>query len=370
MNRWLARLGSQAPLSAEQTPRPHQPDSTINGKDSAPQVTNSIVTRADQIEGQGSRSAHNAIIIQPTPPDRLFSRDALERAWLAIKRAGGGAGVDGMTLRKFEADKDKELEALRVALVAGEYKPQPMRQVLIPKANGGLRQLTIWALRDRIAQRAIYDIAAPAFEPLFLPCSFGFRPGYSTQDAVAALVAYREQGLTWVVDGDIKDCFDSIDSRHLLRLVQRRVRDPLINRYIAGWLFARVLTSADGLPKEAGASQGSALSPLLANIYLHEVDRVVTARKLAYLRYADNFVVCCRRKREAAEALAQMEQALTARGLVLNPHKSRLVHFDQGFAWLGYFFVRREVHALNTSSTIPSRPAAPRQLPARKGDHQ
>lgn len=302
----------------------------------------------------------DAAIIRPTPPDRLFSRDTLERAWLAIKRAGGGAGVDGMTLSAFEREKETTMAALQAALVGGTYKPQPMRHVLIPKPNGGLRALAIWALRDRIAQRAVYDIIAPAFEPLFLPCSFGFRPGRGVQDAVEALVNQRDRDLRWVADGDIKECFDGIESRRLMGLVQQRVRDPLLNKYIAGWLFAHVLNSADGVPKEAGASQGSALSPLLANIYLHEVDRQVTARGLAYLRYADNFVICCRRKNEAEEALALCGKVLAQWGLALNPHKSRVVHFDQGFPWLGYFFIRREVHSLGSQGAVQSvvRPAA------------
>lgn len=283
-----------------------------------------------------------AALLPPTPPDRLFTPEGLERAWLAIKHAGGGAGVDGVTIAKFEANRATELDALRSALVGGTYRPQPVKQIMVPKTNGGLRPLALWALRDRVAQRLIYDLLAPVFEEEFLPCSYGFRPGRGATDAVAALESRRDAGLQWVVDGDIKDCFDSIPSARLLALLRRRVHDPLVLKYVTGWLEARILNSADGVPKRAGASQGNVLSPLLANVYLHEVDRTLIKAQLAYLRYADDFVVCTRSEADARAALATCRRSLRTWGLTISDRKTRIVHFDQGFAWLGYFFVRNE----------------------------
>ncbi len=133
-----------------------------------------------------------------------------------------------------------------------------------------------------------------------------------------------------------------IPADRLAELVGRRVLDPLLRRYIGGWLDAQILNGVDGVPTKAGACQGSVLSPLLANVYLHEVDRLLVARKLALVRYADNLLICCRRKAEAEEAMAVADEALAAWSLRLNEHKTRIVHFDQGFAWLGHFMLRGE----------------------------
>jgi len=284
--------------------------------------------------------------IKQQAPERLFTKMLLRQAWRAIKRANGGPGVDDVTLEKFERALDRELGTLQIELISGTYQPQPVRQVFVPKTNGGLRALAIWALRDRVAQRAVYELIAPVFEYSFLACSFGFRPGRQVADAIAALAVYRDQNLRWVVDADIKDCFDTIDSPRLLTLVAQRVRDRLLCHYIAGWLYAEIFNSADGLPKKAGNSQGSVLSPLLANIYLHEVDQLLVANSLAYLRYADDFVICCRTKTDAAQALEQSRQALAQWGLQINEAKTEIRHFDQGFGWLGYFLVRRECYQL------------------------
>jgi group II intron reverse transcriptase/maturase len=280
------------------------------------------------------------------PGEEWFTPESLRRAWLAIKRAGGGAGVDGVTLELFASRLDKELETLRLELAGGRYRPRPLRQVLIPKSNGGLRPLVLWALRDRIAQRALHDILAPCFEPLFLPCSFGFRPGLGVEDAVRQVERHRDDHLRWVVHGDVRSCFDELDSRRLLRLIQRRVHDPLLVGYVRMWLHARLLNSADGLPKEAGASQGSVLSPLLANIYLHDFDQRLTRQQLALVRYADDFVICCRRRADAAQALTAAQESLTAIGLAMSERKTAVNHFDAGFEWLGYFFVRGECYRL------------------------
>jgi group II intron reverse transcriptase/maturase len=283
-------------------------------------------------------------IVPPTPAEQLFSVAALRRAWLAVKRTGGGAGADGMTIQKFEANLTEELTELRRELVSGAYQPRLLRRLLAPKANGGLRPLVLWALPDRIAQRAVYDILAPCFEAIFLPCSLGFRPGLGVEEAVKRLQALRDENLRWVVDADIKDCFDSIDTQRLLPLVAARVQEPLLLRYVERWLEAKIFNTADGAPQKAGASQGSVLSPLLANIYLHQVDEALTQQQINLLRYADDMVVCCRRKSEAQHALVALHDALTQWGLRLHDRKTRVVHFNEGFTWLGYFFIRDECY--------------------------
>ncbi len=285
------------------------------------------------------RSRKRSATRQAISPQRMFSAEAMQRAWLAVKRAGGGAGMDGVTIGQFEAHLEQELDGLRQLLADGEYQPKPVRQVWVPKARGGLRPLALWALRDRVAQRVVYDLLAPTFEAQFLPCSFGFRPGLGVQDAVAALQRQRDEGLRWVVDADIEDCFGSIPTDRLMKLVAARVDDRLLRRYVRGWLEADIMNSADGRPRKAGTSQGSVLSPLLANVYLHQIDLMMMQKGLAFLRYADDFVICCRRRRDAEAAMQFSQMALKRWELQLNAHKSRIVHLDQGMAWLGHFFV-------------------------------
>lgn len=319
-----------------------------NGLPNLAEIAEAALTPAQPpaTAGVGLNPARSPSKVKAQPPERWCTLAALRQGWLAVKAAKGGPGVDGVSLQQFEANLERELATLRLELISGSYQPRPVHQVIIPKVDVGVRAIAIWALRDRVAQRVIYELIAPVFEATFLPCSFGFRPGYGVQDAIAALEKVRDSNLRWVVDADIQNCFDEIDPTRLLKLVAKRVDDRLLRRYIAGWLQAQILNSADGVPKRAGVSQGNVLSPLLANIYLHQLDEALLQHSPAYLRYADDIVICCRQKAEAERALALCQEALKTLGLQLKERKHPIVHFDQGFTWLGYFWVRRECYRL------------------------
>jgi RNA-directed DNA polymerase len=280
--------------------------------------------------------------LQRVDPEALFCLDALRRAWLMVRSAGGAPGVDGISIRRFEARLEDNLVALQAELLAGRYRPQPVKRLLVPKPGSGLRPIALWALRDRVVQRVVHDCIAPYFERQFLGCSFGFRPGRGVNDAVQAVLAGRDANRRWVADADIKDCFDSLDSDLLMRLVRQQVKDSTILRLIRAWLEARVFNALQGPWTRAGASQGAVISPLLANVYLHQVDLQLTQRGYHLIRYADDLLICCRRKQEAQEALRAVERALAQVKLQLNHHKSRVVHFDEGFQFLGVFFLRNE----------------------------
>lgn len=343
------------------TPAMAQPDSAVDSRvdsaavgPTADDTDRSAPPGADgrSRRGSDSRRADRATVRRSRPrsasvaPERLFAPEVVRQAWLAVKRAGGGAGMDGVTIAQFEARLADELQALQQLLASGRYQPKPARQVWVPKANGGLRPLTLWALRDRIAQRVVYDLIVPEFEPIFLPCSFGFRPGLGVQDAVKALQKQRDAGLRWVVDADIEDCFGAIPTERLMGLVAQHIHDRLLLRYIRGWLDADIMNSADGRPRKTGTSQGSVLSPLLANVYLHQIDLAMMEERLAFLRYADDFVICCRRRRDAELAREFCDPTLAQWGLRLNGYKTQIVHLDQGLTWLGHFFVRNECFVL------------------------
>ena len=275
-------------------------------------------------------------------PEVLFSMDTLRRAWLKVKAAGGGAGVDGVTIDRFETNLEANLAKLQQEVLSGSYRPRPVKRLLAPKPKGGLRPLALWTLRDKVVQRVVTDCIEPYFERQFLPCSFGFRPGRSIAQVVQVIIAHREAHRRWAANIDIKDCFDSLDPELLLHFVRQQVTDPLILKLITAWLKARIFNDLSGLKATAGASQGAVISPLLSNIYLHQIDLALTQQGSALVRYADNLLICCRRKEEAQQALQATATALRQVRLELNPYKSCVVHFDQGFQFLGVFFLKNE----------------------------
>jgi group II intron reverse transcriptase/maturase len=192
----------------------------------------------------------------------------------------------------------------------------------------------------------VLDCIEPYFERHFLPCSFGYRPGRSIAQVVQVIIAHRQAHRRWVANIDIKDCFDSLNPDLLLHFVHQQVTDPLILKLIKAWLSAQIFNEMSGVKATAGASQGAVISPLLSNVYLHQVDVLLAQQQYALIRYADNMLICCRQKGEAEQALQAAAGALKQVRLEINPHKSGVVHFDQGFQFLGVFFLRNEYFQL------------------------
>ena len=285
-------------------------------------------------------------VVARSDPEALFSPEAMRRAWRVVRANAGAAGVDGVTIRQFEADLEGQLETLRQELVRGRYEPLPVKRVLVPKPKGDWRPLALWALRDRVAQRVVYEAIAPTFEAGFRDCSYGFRPGRGVEDAVQAVLSHRDAGHRWVLDADIEKCFDRMDSRRLMGVLHQRIRDRRLLRLIESWLRARIFNTLSDGRARAGTSQGSVLSPLLANIYLHPLDVALNRRGYRLVRYADDLVVCCEHKREAQKARSEAARTLARLRLSLHEDKTRIVHFDEGFTFLGYFFVRNEHYRL------------------------
>ncbi len=285
-----------------------------------------------------------------------FTPEALRRAWRKVRAAGGGAGMDGVDLAAFERRREAEIQGLRGEVLAGRYRPRAIRRVFVRKADGGLRPLTVWTVRDRVAQRAVHDFLEPHFEALFLDCSHGYRPGRSVASAVQAVVDGRNRGLRWVLDADIRDCFARIDGGRVLGMVEARVPDPLILALLEGWLAARAPDRA-GRREAAGVSQGGVLSPLLSNVYLHAFDAAVTRAGVHLVRYADDLVCLTRRRREAEAARVLAAATLAGLGLELHPRKTRVVHLDAGFVYLGTRFLRNEVASLRQPESGGGRPA-------------
>lgn len=409
--------------------------------------------------------------------DQIASPENLLSAWRCVRsnvpqyRRARSAGPDGVTLAEFERDLPAQLDALHTLLARGRYQPQPPGHFSLPKQNGGRREIALLNVSDRVAQRAAQQVIEPLWEPTFLPCSFGFRPGRSIRDAVRCAQDLRRQGHPWVVDGDIAACFDSIDHALLMERLRKRVSDrrvqdlfqrwldagilsahpqqqtdhPIINRVRSAgrkagesvdWLLRNAsgddLTAPDGSPYETpygaswpgeqpdgsdplrelrrqtlrqaagaglvmgarwirpalaqlgsgaaaalqtpagrrllqkgvlatgglagiaagaalasyllyrrlgpapvGVPQGSPLSPLLANIYLHPFDAGLTRRGYAVVRYADDWVILCENEDQAEQGYNEAVLDLAHIRLRVNREKTRIIPPQETVAWLG-----------------------------------
>jgi RNA-directed DNA polymerase len=273
--------------------------------------------------------------------DKVTAQDNLQAAYWAVWRNGGASGVDGQTVKQFEAQEQAELAKLREELRSKRYRRQPARRVWIPKPGSTeKRPLGIPAVRDRTVEAALKHVLEPIFEHDFAEHSYGFRPGRGCREAVKRVEELLNQGRVWCVDLDFKSYFDTIPHARLLGLVKRRVVDGSVLALLEQSLKAGVLEELKGWqPTECGTPQGAVISPMLANLYLNPLDHLMDQKGYETVRYADDLVVLCRSQGEAEQALAQLRQWSEEAGLTLHPTKTRIVNVhSEGFDFLGWHF--------------------------------
>jgi group II intron reverse transcriptase/maturase len=267
----------------------------------------------------------------------VYDVERLRAAYLALRREAA-AGVDGETWQSYGESLEANLRDLSQRLQRGAYRASPVRRAWIPKAGGRLRPLGVPTLEDKIVQRAVVEVLNAIYEADFLGFSYGFRPGRSPHHALDALtVGITRKKVSWVLDADLRDFFDTLDHGWLVKFIEHRVADRRVVRLIQKWLRAGVLEEGRRTQSEVGTVQGGSISPLLANVYLHYVFDLWThqwRRKRARgdvvaVRWADDFVVGFEHRHEAERFLAELGERFARFGLELALEKTRLIEFGR-----------------------------------------
>jgi group II intron reverse transcriptase/maturase len=275
-------------------------------------------------------------------PERAFTNLAhhidlpLLREAFRRTRKDGAVGVDGITGKDYAADLEVNLQDLLDRAKSGRYRAPAVRRVLIPKGPGQTRPLGIPTFEDKLLQRAVAMVLEAVYEQDFMSCSYGFRPGRSAHDAVADLwKGTMAMGGGWILEADIRDCFGTLDHARMREILSQRIRDGVLIRLIGKWLNAGVLTEGGLQRPQAGTPQGGVISPLLANVYLHEVvdvwfEHMVKPRmrgQVFLVRYADDFVMLFEREDDARRVYEVLPKRFARYGLTLHPEKTKLLEF-------------------------------------------
>ncbi len=273
--------------------------------------------------------------------DKVYAPPTLWAAWHRVQANHGAAGIDRMSIECFEAQAERYLAELTQALREGSYQPEPVRRVHIPKGKGKTRPLGIATVKDRVVQTALKLVLEPIFEKEFLPVSFGFRPGRSCKDALRGVDQALKEGYTWVVDADLQSYFDTIPKPPLLALIKEKISDGRVIELLERFLDQDVVEGMKRWTPVAGTPQGSVISPLMSNLYLHGLDELLSEAGHKYARFADDFVALCRSRQEAEAVLTKIQTWVEQQGLRLHPDKTRVGNYmekGQGFEFLGYRF--------------------------------
>ncbi|MBV1868286.1 MAG: hypothetical protein KUG69_10335 [Marinosulfonomonas sp.] len=259
--------------------------------------------------------------------EQITGRAALHEAWRRVRRNGGGAGGDKVTPKWFEHDLDDRLRHLSRALSESTYKPGPLRRIVMRRKDGRARILRIPTITDRVVQTACQIRLSAELDPHMSRDSYGYRPARSVAQALTRVRKASRNGQAWALDADIERFFDNVSHARLLDDLAIWINDPRLLALIRLWLL--------GFGGGKGLAQGAPISPLMANLYLHPLDRAFATEGILMVRYADDFVVLVRDESAAKAARAIAASTLNRRGLQLNNYKTNIVRLADGFDFLG-----------------------------------
>jgi group II intron reverse transcriptase/maturase len=264
----------------------------------------------------------------------ILSRSNMERAWEQVKANRGAPGEDGVTLARWERNWEANIERLRQQVHTNTYCPNRPKRFLVSKKDGGMRELCRLTVSDKVLQRSVLNIIEKPFEQQFLDCAHGYRPKRSVATAVQQVVTHRDFGRLWVLDADIRACFDSLDHALLIERIRETISDWFVLNLTELWLKA----GRKHRHQAVGVPMGAVLSPLWCNIYLHPMDVQLSAAGWKLVRYADDFIVLTHTQEEAQRAWQAVEQTLEGLKLELSASKTCLASFNEGFTFLGVTF--------------------------------
>lgn len=273
--------------------------------------------------------------------DKVSKPQNLWNAWEKVCKNKGAAGIDNVTIERFDKKRMQYLGEIKLEIEKGMYLPQAVRRKYISKGSGKMRPLGIPTVKDRVVQTAIKQTIEPIFEKEFLDMSFGFRPGRGAKDALREVDKAIKDGYVWVMDADIQGYFDTIPHDVLMEKVERRISDGKLLKIIESFLEAKIMEEMNEWVPDKGTPQGGVLSPLLANIYLHDLDVVMTKAGFKMFRYADDFVILTKEECSAKQALELVKAWTMEHGLTMHPDKTHIGNCmiqGQGFEFLGYRF--------------------------------
>lgn len=276
----------------------------------------------------------------------LTGRITLElmlKAFKAVKRNRGSAGIDRVSIQEYERDLSSNLESLMQKLKTGKFQPMPLKRVHIPKGDGKTRPLGIPTVQCRIAQEVVRRLINPTFEKVFHENSFGFRQHRNCHQAVERTLELAQQGFRYVVDADIKGFFDNIPHDLIMNSVAAKISDGNILNLIEEFLKSGVMEENRLQATVRGTPQGGVISPLLANIVLNHLDWHMEQKGYRFVRYADDFVTLCKTKAQAEEALNSIRSLLGEMGLEISQEKTRVCRFSEGFNFLGFHISSRGI---------------------------
>ena len=318
-------------LESETHQKSGQPEPPAAGRGEAPRGSRGGEARSAAHEDERSGIDDEKLL------ELVVERSNVEAALRRVKKNKGSPGIDGMRVEELPAYLTAHWSKLREDLLAGRYRPQPVRRHAIPKKDGGVRELGIPTVLDRLIQQCILHVLQPRFDPTFSQHSYGFRPGKRAHNAICAAQRFIQDGRRWVVDVDLEAFFDRVNHDVLMSRLAKRIADRRLLRLIRHYLDAGIMAHGVVVERHEGTPQGGPLSPLLANVLLDEVDKELEKRGHAFARYADDCNVYVRSKRAGERVMEALRRLFAKLRLRVNESKSAVAR-PQDRKFLGYSF--------------------------------